>query len=60
MSTTVTLKYDPMWRALEWAKKNCRSYITNVSVSNDDCSKIRYYFGSKHEALLFQIRWSEQ
>jgi hypothetical protein len=47
-----------MWlAALEWAKENCPSYITNVAVSNDDCAKIRYYFGNEHEALLFLLRW---
>jgi len=26
---TVTLPYDPEWKALEWAKKHCQSYISN-------------------------------
>jgi hypothetical protein len=65
---TVTLPYDPDWKALAWAKEYCSSYITNkasnttrlkrVSSSgwvND--SSIVYYFGDEKDALLFALRW---
>jgi hypothetical protein len=65
---TVTLPYDPDWKALAWAKEYCSSYITNkasnttrlkrVSSSgwvND--SSIVYYFGDEKDALMFSLRW---
>lgn len=51
----VTLPYDPLWTALEWAKKNCPSYITN-RVAED--GKICYYFGEERDATAFLLRWS--
>lgn len=59
---TVTLPYDPMWRALDWAKQHCPSYITN-DVHQDgyntyDRTKIDYFFGNENEALMFVLRWS--
>jgi hypothetical protein len=59
---TVTLPYDPMWQALDWAKQHCPSYITN-DVHQDgyntyDRSKIDYFFGNENEALMFMLRWS--
>jgi hypothetical protein len=68
MGMTVTLPYDPDWKALAWAKEYCSSYITNkasnttrlkqVSSSgwvND--SSIVYYFGDEKDALMFSLRW---
>lgn len=65
MSYVVTLKYDPIWKALEWAKKNCKSYITNIAGGrghNDTWEnyQVNYYFGSEKEALLFKIAWADQ
>lgn len=59
---TVTLPHDPMWRALDWAKKHCPSYITN-DVHQDgyntyDSTKIDYFFGDRNEALMFMLRWA--
>ncbi len=72
MSTIVTLPYDPVWTALEWAKKNCPSYITNhakpmwVGDVNDRRRSaymsttdydINYYFDEEEDAVLFTLRW---
>ena len=68
MGMTVTLPYDPVWAALEWAKEHCPSYITNGSSNttklkqvpggwlND--SSIVYYFGNEQDAILFKLTWS--
>ena len=67
MSKTVILPYDPTWRALEWAKANCKSYITNQGVdvkSLADLSngytigKIEYFFGDERDATLFRLRFA--
>jgi hypothetical protein len=63
MSAVVSLKYDPAWVALDWAKKHCRSYITNVQASAINYPagvKINYYFASERDAFLFKLRWSDQ
>lgn len=64
----VTLPYDPEWRALDWVKEHCPSYITNEITNttklkqvpggwvND--SSIVYHFGDEKEALMFLLRWS--
>lgn len=58
MSKTVILPYDPTWRALEWAKANCKSYITNQGpVSQGQYKKIVYFFGDERDATLFRLRW---
>ena len=64
---TVTLPYDPVWTALEWAKENCPSYITNKSINTTRLkpvsggwvpdSNIVYYFGDEQDALMFTLRW---
>lgn len=60
---TVTLDYDPVWQALDWAKKHCASYITNTSEAQPDSTyhnrnyKIRYYFGTEADAVLFALHW---
>ena len=58
---TVTLPYDPLWRALDWAKKHCTSYITN-DIHQDgyntyNRNKIDYFFSDKNEALMFKLKW---
>ena len=65
MANVVCLKYDPIWRPLEWAKTHCPSYITNQAAGrghNDTWPNyhVKYYFGSERDALLFKLRWSEQ
>ena len=65
---TVTLPYDPEWKALAWAKEYCSSYITN-KVSNTtrlkpvsggwvNDSSIVYYFNDERDVTLFILRWS--
>lgn len=62
----MTLPYDPVWSALEWAKENCPSYITNDvhSYNNDmgyelgDVDRIDYFFSDEHDAVMFALRWS--
>ena len=61
MAMTVTLPYDPMWRALKWAKEHCPSYITNDLHQDGyytyDQSKIDYFFASDKEAMMFRLKW---
>ena len=62
MSTVVTLPYDPLWRPVEWAKKNCPSYITNTMSDKltelvGDRTPINYYFSDARDATLFALRW---
>lgn len=62
----VTIPYDPVWTALDWAKEHCPSYITNdVHVSGYkggyetyDNTKIDYFFGDERDAAFFALRWS--
>lgn len=68
MSTIVTLKYDPAWRPLDWAKKNCKSYITNDARKEQShlvrgfrqSYSINYYFGNERDAFLFKLAWSQE
>jgi hypothetical protein len=62
---TITLPYDPTWKALEWAKKNCSSYVTNhaheSTVIDEVCPAIMYIdyvFTDNSEALLFALKWA--
>lgn len=62
---TVTLRYDPAWKAMEWALVNCSSYITNSvneasrQTAEDplDCY-IDYYFSDENQALIFLLKWT--
>jgi hypothetical protein len=63
MSIAVTIKYDPEWRPLYWAKKHCRSYITNDAVKVEDVVEhniydVRYYFSDPRDAVVFTLRWT--
>lgn len=50
----ITLPYDPEWRALQWAKEYCPSYITNkASVGGH----IVYYFFNAEDAMMFKLKW---
>jgi len=53
----VTLPYDPQWRAVIWALKNCPSYITNTAQPG---GKICHYFSNDAEATMFRLKWSWQ
>jgi hypothetical protein len=67
MGMTVTIPYDPSWKALAWAKENCPSYITNkasnttrlkqVSGGWINASCIVYYFSDERDAVFFSLRW---
>jgi hypothetical protein len=56
---TVTLPYDPDWKALEWAKEHCSSYITNDLHQDGYNDKIDYHFGDEKDAVMFALRWSK-
>lgn len=63
--TKVTLPYDPVWKALDWAKIHCPDYITNGIHKRDDATvadwndwnRIDYFFSSDRDAVLFSLRW---
>jgi hypothetical protein len=61
MATIVTLPYDPLWRALDWAKEHCPSYITNdihmCQYNSYDDKRIDYFFGDGQDALIFALKW---
>jgi hypothetical protein len=63
MSIHVTLPYDPNWSALQWAKRNCPSYITNDvhmdGYNTYDHTKIDYFFGNKKDAVLFTLKYGQ-
>lgn len=58
----VTLPYDPVWTALDWAKKHCSSYITNDVHKNTGESgsgvQIDYFFYDDRDAVFFSLKWS--
>jgi hypothetical protein len=67
MKNYVVIPYDPTWRALEWAKEHCPSYITNdrtpgppryYTTHSIDDIKIRFYFGNKRDATAFALKWA--
>lgn len=67
MKNYVVIPYDPTWRALEWAKEHCPSYITNDRTPGPrppypdhsiDNIKIRFYFGNKRDATAFALKWA--
>ena len=53
----VTLPYDPLWYALEWAIKNCPSYITNDAVIYQGVYYYRFYFSRERDRMWFALRW---
>lgn len=63
----VTIPYNVSGEALEWAKKNCPSYITNQAhlLAYKDSNgvdsagyMIEYYFANERDAAWFSLRWS--
>ncbi len=58
MGITVTLPYDPNWLALNWAKNNCTSYITNKASARGVDYDIVYYFSNEKDAIAFMLKWS--
>lgn len=56
-----TLPYDPQWRALEWIKENCPSYITNdvhKEKGTELVTRIDYFFGDDRDVVWTLLRWS--
>jgi hypothetical protein len=56
---TVTVPLYPFREALDWAKENCPSYITNDLHQDGYNDKIDYHFGDEKDALIFALRWSK-
>ena len=64
----VTLPYDPLWTALEWAKQHCPSYVTNEAVGPARTKKVPggwisdvsivYYFSDEQDAVFFSLKWA--
>jgi hypothetical protein len=58
----VTIPYDPDWPALQWAKENCPSYITNtaevVGPVGDSKYVVHYYFSNERDVVVFSLRWT--
>ncbi len=58
LTEDVHQKLDP----LLWAKKHCRTYITNQAVQKQDRYYYRFYFENnwqgEQDRLLFLLRWS--
>ncbi len=60
----VTLPHDPCWYPLEWAYKNCPSYMTNDLEKDTDrmglpfTKFVNYYFEDERDAALFALRWA--
>ena len=65
---TVTLPYDPDWKALAWAKEYCSSYITNKASNTTRLKRVSssgwvndpsivYYFGDERDATIFTLKW---
>jgi len=44
--------YEP----LQWAKKNCPSYITNDVCRDTNC--YRFYFSDEKDYILTVLRWT--
>ena len=46
--------------ALDWAKENCPSYITNDGYLDTVDGEPRYYFifGDERDIIKFALRWS--
>lgn len=63
MTIKVTLPHDPLWYALEWAVKNCPSYITNDTEKGthftglETIAYVNYYFSDQRDANWFALKW---
>lgn len=47
-------EYEP----LEWAKKNCKSYITNNAVQKEGKYYYRFFFSDEKDIAWFRLMWS--
>jgi hypothetical protein len=62
VSHSVAIFHDKSHKALEWAKENCPSYITNsVKIDyRDDVWEffmIEFFFYEEDDATMFALRW---
>lgn len=57
----VAIPYDVTWKAVDWAKKNCPSYVTNYvleeKVKMTQRPIICYVFSDEKDAIIFALRW---
>lgn len=60
----VSVEYKHVDKALEWAKENCPSYITNqidmihlAEKKRIDPIRISFVFDDEKDATLFALRW---
>ena len=47
----------PGFEPLEWAKKNCPSYITNDAVQKQGEYYYRFYFSQERDIVAFMLKW---
>lgn len=52
------IAYAPEYVPLEWAKKNCPSYITQDAVQRNGNYYYRFFFRDERDLILFALRWS--
>lgn len=43
---------------LQWAKKNCPSYITNDAVQKQGVYYYRFYFSQERDQIMFALKWA--
>lgn len=48
----------PGFEPLQWAKKNCKSYITNDAVQKNGIYYYRFFFSNQKDVTMFTLRWS--
>ena len=48
----------PGFEPLQWAKKNCPSYITNDAVQKNGEYYYRFFFSQERDQIIFALRWS--
>lgn len=52
--------YVPEYKPLEWARKNCPSYITNDAVQRNGNYYYRFYFSDERDMIVFKLTWGSQ
>jgi hypothetical protein len=52
-----TSSSKPGFEPLQWAKRNCPSYITNDAVQKQGEYYYRFYFGREQDQIVFALRW---
>ena len=51
------IRTPQIYEPLEWAKKNCPSYITNDAVQKQGEYYYRFFFGNEQDQIIFALRW---